>query len=110
MGASLRVQFGYSWRRSRDNDAIVDGAAKRIRPKLMTVSTMTIGLVPVLRSSGTGVMQRITAPMIGGLVTSFLLELTVYPATFATWMRRVVARRSRIERRPAESVLADRDG
>jgi len=68
-------------------DAIVDGAARRIRPKLMTVLTMMIGLVPVLWSTGTGadVMKRIAAPMVGGLVTSFLLELTVYPAIFALW-------------------------
>jgi copper/silver efflux system protein len=71
-------------------NAIVDGAAKRIRPKLMTVLTMMIGLVPVLWSTGTGadVMKRIAAPMVGGLATSFLLELTVYPAIFAIWKRR----------------------
>jgi Cu(I)/Ag(I) efflux system membrane protein CusA/SilA len=74
-------------------DAIVAGAAKRIRPKLMTVLTMMIGLVPVLWSTGTGadVMKRIAAPMVGGLVTSFLLELTVYPAIFAIWKRRGLA-------------------
>jgi Cu(I)/Ag(I) efflux system membrane protein CusA/SilA len=71
-------------------EAIVEGAAKRLRPKLMTVATMIIGLVPVLWSTGTGadVMKRIAAPMIGGLVTSFLLELTVYPAIFAVWKGR----------------------
>ena len=64
--------------------SIVEGAAKRLRPKLMTVATMIIGLVPILSSTGTGadVMKRIAAPMVGGLVTSFLLELTVYPAIF----------------------------
>jgi Cu(I)/Ag(I) efflux system membrane protein CusA/SilA len=68
-------------------EAIVEGAAQRLRPKLMTVATMIIGLVPVLWSSGTGadVMKRIAAPMVGGLITSFLLELTVYPALFAIW-------------------------
>jgi Cu(I)/Ag(I) efflux system membrane protein CusA/SilA len=73
-------------------EAIVEGAAKRLRPKLMTVATMILGLVPVLWSSGTGadVMKRIAAPMIGGLVTSFLLELTVYPAIFALWKTRSV--------------------
>ena len=78
--------------RTRDDlrEAIVDGAAKRLRPKLMTVATMIIGLVPVLSSTGTGadVMKRIAAPMVGGLVTSFLLELTVYPAMFAIWKGR----------------------
>jgi copper/silver efflux system protein len=71
-------------------ETIVDGAARRLRPKLMTVATMIIGLVPVLWSTGTGadVMRRIAAPMIGGLVTSFLLELTVYPAIFAIWKAR----------------------
>jgi Cu(I)/Ag(I) efflux system membrane protein CusA/SilA len=71
-------------------EAIVEGAAKRLRPKLMTVATMIIGLVPVLWSTGTGadLMKRIAAPMIGGLVTSFLLELTVYPAIFAVWKGR----------------------
>ncbi|MEQ9073510.1 MAG: CusA/CzcA family heavy metal efflux RND transporter [Sandaracinaceae bacterium] len=70
-------------------EAIVDGAAKRIRPKLMTVLTTMIGLVPVLFSNGAGadVMKRIAAPMVGGLVTSFYLELTVYPALFAIWKR-----------------------
>jgi copper/silver efflux system protein len=54
------------------------------------VMTMMIGLVPVLSSTGTGadVMKRIAAPMVGGLVTSFLLELTVYPAIFAIWKSR----------------------
>jgi Cu(I)/Ag(I) efflux system membrane protein CusA/SilA len=75
-------------------EAIVDGAARRIRPKLMTVLTMMIGLVPVLWSDGTGadVMKRIAAPVVGGLLTSFLLELTVYPAIFAIWKRRDMLR------------------
>jgi copper/silver efflux system protein len=78
--------------RTRDDlrEAIVEGAAHRIRPKLMTVLTMMIGLIPVLWSSGTGadVMKRIAAPMVGGLVTSFVLELLVYPAVFAIWKGR----------------------
>ena len=78
-------------RTARDlEDAIVEGAAKRIRPKLMTVLTMMIGLVPVLWGTGTGadVMKRIAAPMVGGLATSFILELLVYPAIFAVWKGR----------------------
>jgi Cu(I)/Ag(I) efflux system membrane protein CusA/SilA len=76
--------------RSDLTEAIVDGAARRIRPKLMTVLTMTIALLPILWSTGTGadVMKRIAAPMVGGLVTSFLLELTVYPAVFFVWKGR----------------------
>jgi Cu(I)/Ag(I) efflux system membrane protein CusA/SilA len=70
-------------------EAIVEGAARRIRPKLMTVVTMIAGLAPLLWSTGTGadVMKRIAAPMVGGLVTSFALELLVYPALFALWKR-----------------------
>jgi Cu(I)/Ag(I) efflux system membrane protein CusA/SilA len=72
---------------------IVDGAARRLRPKLMTVATTMIGLLPILWSDGTGadVMKRIAAPMVGGLATSFLLELTVYPALFAIWKERELA-------------------
>jgi Cu(I)/Ag(I) efflux system membrane protein CusA/SilA len=75
-------------------EAIVEGAARRIRPKLMAVATTMIGLVPVLWSTGTGadVMRRIAAPMVGGLVTSFLLELTLYPAIFAIWKGRRLPR------------------
>jgi Cu(I)/Ag(I) efflux system membrane protein CusA/SilA len=71
-------------------EAIVEGAARRIRPKLMTVMTAMIGLMPLLWSSGTGadVMKRVAAPMVGGLASSFLLELAVYPALFALWKRR----------------------
>ena len=67
--------------------AIVQGAVKRIRPKFMTVACMFMGLVPIMWSVGTGadVMKRIAAPMIGGIVTSFLLELVAYPAIYEVW-------------------------
>jgi len=76
-------------------EAIVEGAARRIRPKLMTVLTMIVGLTPLLWSSGTGadVMKRIAAPMVGGLFTSFALELLVYPALFAVWRARALPAR-----------------
>jgi copper/silver efflux system protein len=63
------------------------GAVRRLRPKFMTVATMFLGLVPILWSIGTGsdVMKRIAAPMIGGIFTSFLLELLVYPAIYQVW-------------------------
>jgi len=75
-------------------DAIVEGAARRIRPKLMTVVAMTAGLLPLLWSSGTGadVMKRIAAPMVGGLASSFALELLVYPALFALWKKSRISR------------------
>jgi Cu(I)/Ag(I) efflux system membrane protein CusA/SilA len=68
-------------------DAIVHGAAMRVRPKVMTVGCMFMGLFPIMWSTGTGadVMKRIAAPMVGGIFTSFLLELLVYPAIYAIW-------------------------
>ncbi len=71
-------------------EAIVEGAAKRLRPKFMTFATMSVGLIPILWSTGTGsaIMKRIAAPMVGGIVTSFLLELLVYPAIYAFWRER----------------------
>jgi Cu(I)/Ag(I) efflux system membrane protein CusA/SilA len=64
--------------------AIHDGAVKRIRPKTMTVATTTIGLLPIMfgTSAGSDVMKRMAAPMVGGLITSFLMELLIYPVIF----------------------------
>jgi len=68
-------------------EAIVNGAVKRLRPKVMTVACMLFGLLPIMWSVGAGadVMKRIAAPMIGGILTSFLMELVVYPPIFAIW-------------------------
>jgi Cu(I)/Ag(I) efflux system membrane protein CusA/SilA len=68
-------------------EAIVHGAVKRVRPKMMTVAAAFVGLLPIMWSTGTGadVMKRIAAPMVGGLATSFLLELLVYPVIYAIW-------------------------
>lgn len=68
-------------------EAILHGAVKRLRPKVMTVGVMFTGLVPIMWSTGSGadVMKRIAAPMIGGIFTSFILELVVYPAIYAIW-------------------------
>jgi Cu(I)/Ag(I) efflux system membrane protein CusA/SilA len=75
----------HSWDDLRE--AIVNGAVKRLRPKVMTVSCMLFGLMPILWSVGSGadVMKRIAAPMLGGILTSFLMELVVYPPIFAIW-------------------------
>jgi Cu(I)/Ag(I) efflux system membrane protein CusA/SilA len=71
-------------------EAIVHGAVKRVRPKMMTVTAAFMGLMPIMWSTGTGadVMKRIAAPMVGGLATSFLLELLVYPAVYLLWRMR----------------------
>ena len=68
-------------------EVIVHGAAKRLRPKFMTMATTGIGFVPIMLATGTGsdVWKRIAAPMIGGIFTSFLLELVVYPAIYEIW-------------------------
>jgi Cu(I)/Ag(I) efflux system membrane protein CusA/SilA len=69
------------------HESVVQGAAKRIRPKFMTVATMFVGLAPIMWSVGTGsdVMKRIAAPLVGGIFTSFVLELVVFPAVYSLW-------------------------
>ncbi|HMK49513.1 MAG TPA: efflux RND transporter permease subunit, partial [Thermodesulfovibrionales bacterium] len=71
-------------------EAVMHGAVKRIRPKIMTVSVILAGLVPIMFSHGTGadVMKRIAAPMVGGVVTSTVLELVIYPAIYMLWKGR----------------------
>jgi len=67
--------------------AVEEGAVQRIRPKMMTVLAILLGLLPIMWSQGTGadVMKRIAAPMVGGVVTSFVLELLIYPVIFTIW-------------------------
>ena len=68
-------------------EAIIHGAVRRIRPKMMTVAAAIAGLMPIMWSLGTGadMMKRVAAPMVGGLVTSFILELLVYPPIYELW-------------------------
>jgi Cu(I)/Ag(I) efflux system membrane protein CusA/SilA len=68
-------------------EAVVHGAVQRVRPKAMTVLCGIVGLLPILWSLGSGadLMKRIAAPMVGGLITSFLLELLIYPAVYYLW-------------------------
>jgi Cu(I)/Ag(I) efflux system membrane protein CusA/SilA len=82
--AAARNQLS-TWSQLRD--AIEHGAVKRLRPKIMTVACMLFGLLPILWSNGAGadVMKRIAVPLVGGIVTSFLMELVVYPPVFAIW-------------------------
>ena len=71
-------------------EAIVHGAVRRVRPKMMTVLAALFGLLPIMFSHGTGadMMKRIAAPMVGGLISSFALELLVYPVIFYLWKSR----------------------
>ena len=68
-------------------EAIYHGAVQRVRPKAMTVAVILAGLLPIMWSHGTGadVMKRIAVPMVGGITTSFLMELLVYPAIYFIW-------------------------
>ncbi len=91
--------------------SISEGAVERVRPKLMTVTTTLIGLLPVMIGSATGsqVMKRIAAPMVGGLISSTILTLIIIPAIYALWkrfsLRRVFAQREAIELREEGNII-----
>jgi Cu(I)/Ag(I) efflux system membrane protein CusA/SilA len=91
-----RVRQGRMRTEADLEEAIVHGAVRRVRPKMMTVTAAFMGLLPIMWSTGTGsdVMKRVAAPMVGGLITSFLLELLVYPAVYAIWKSRFAMRGS----------------
>ncbi len=78
------------------HDAVMEGAVERVRPKLMTVTAIMAGLIPILWSHGAGadVMKRIAAPMVGGMITSTILTLVVIPAAYSLWREREMAGRS----------------
>jgi len=83
-----RFQDEGRMRNSHDlQEAVEDGAVKRIRPKMMTVMAILMGLLPIMWSHGAGadVMKRIATPMVGGVITSFVLELLIYPVIFTVW-------------------------
>jgi Cu(I)/Ag(I) efflux system membrane protein CusA/SilA len=89
-------------------EAIVHGAVKRVRPKMMTVMAAFMGLLPIMWSTGAGadVMKRIAAPMVGGLATSFLLELLVYPVIYAIWKWHVEMKKGSVVPRAVASGAA----
>jgi Cu(I)/Ag(I) efflux system membrane protein CusA/SilA len=89
-------------------ETIVHGAVKRLRPKFMTVSTAFLGLVPILWATGAGsdMMKRIAAPMVGGIFTSFLLELLVYPAVYEVWKWRFELKTEKEPERQLEELEA----
>ena len=118
----IYLDHAYRERRERglvqsraDVDAAVEfGAVERVRPKLMTVTAIMAGLVPILWSQGTGadVMKRIAAPMVGGMVSSTILTLVVIPAIYSLWKEREIsrlARRSGGEAHVPRSSLQERE-
>ena len=90
--------------------AVKEGAVQRIRPKIMTVCAILFGLLPIMWSpatqAGADVMKRIAAPMIGGVVTSAILELLIYPVIFVIWRRRSLPKDARDE--PPEAIGDER--
>jgi len=86
------------------NEAVTGGAVQRVRPKMMTVGTTILGLLPILWSGGTGadVMKRIAAPMVGGLVTSTVLTLMVIPAIYVLWRERQLRKEKKDSRNSFE--------
>ncbi len=91
-------------------DAVFEGALLRLRPKVMTVGTIFAGLIPIMYGDATGseIMQRIAAPMIGGMVTATLLTLLVIPAVFVIWKRLALARINRQALQPPRSFAHPR--
>ncbi|MBN2614288.1 MAG: efflux RND transporter permease subunit [Bacteroidales bacterium] len=79
-------------------ESIFEGAVKRIRPKMMTVTVLFFGLLPIVLGHGAGsdVMKRIAAPMIGGIVTSLIMELTIFPAVYYIIKKRKIKNEQRI--------------
>ena len=98
--------------RTKDDlrEAIIHGAVKRIRPKMMTVAAAFTGLMPIMWSLGTGadMMKRVVAPMVGGLATSFILELLVYPPIYEMWKWRFEMKHGTVQ--PSEIPIPEMRG
>jgi copper/silver efflux system protein len=105
-GVVMLIYLDHAWKARREAggrtsagdlyDAIVEGAVERVRPKLMTVTAIMAGLLPILWGDGAGasVMRRIAAPMIGGMISSTILTLVVIPAVYSLWRERQLVRLS----------------
>jgi Cu(I)/Ag(I) efflux system membrane protein CusA/SilA len=101
-GVVMLLYLDHAWDKFRDQGrmnsmtelhaAVVEGAVQRIRPKIMTICAILFGLLPIMWSptmqSGADVMKRIAAPMIGGVITSGILELLLYPVIYVIWRKR----------------------
>jgi len=98
----MLLYLDHAWEKFRSEDrmrnmrdlhhAVIEGAVDRVRPKIMTVCAILFGLLPIMWSptlqAGADVMKRIAAPMIGGIITSGILELLIYPVIYIIWRKR----------------------
>jgi Cu(I)/Ag(I) efflux system membrane protein CusA/SilA len=95
-------------------NAVKEGAVQRIRPKMMTVCAILFGLLPIMWSpvyqAGADVMKRIATPMIGGVVTSAILELLIYPVIYVIWRRRALPIEGRVENLPPAGIRPELGG
>jgi Cu(I)/Ag(I) efflux system membrane protein CusA/SilA len=101
----FKEKYGAQFNRQHLQEAIEEGAALRVRPKMMTVVTIMAGLMPIMWSHGAGsqVMKRIAAPMVGGMVSATILTLIVVPAIYGLWKGWKLPRKS-IARKQSTSV------
>jgi Cu(I)/Ag(I) efflux system membrane protein CusA/SilA len=102
-GVVMLIYLDHAWDAARERtgnptakdlyEAVVEGAVERVRPKMMTVTAIMAGLLPILWGNGTGasVMKRIAAPMVGGMVSSTVLTLVVIPAVYSLWKEQRIA-------------------
>jgi len=115
-GVIMLIYLDHAWHARNDQgrrsagdlyEAIMEGAVERVRPKMMTVTAIIAGLLPILLGHGTGasIMKRIAAPMVGGMVSSTVLTLLVIPAIYSLWQEARL-RRSSHEEAPEEAALA----
>lgn len=94
----MLVYLNNAWRDSAQrnaaalHEAVMEGAVRRLRPKMMTVLTIIAGLLPIMLGTGTGseVMRRIAAPMVGGMLTALLLTLVLVPVAYYLWHERLL--------------------
>jgi Cu(I)/Ag(I) efflux system membrane protein CusA/SilA len=123
-GVVMLLYLDHAWEKFRDagrmntmgdlQAAVIEGAVQRIRPKIMTICAILFGLLPIMWSpttqSGADVMKRIAAPMIGGVVTSGILELLIYPVIFLMWRRRHLPITTRDSMNVTEAVVSGSGG
>jgi Cu(I)/Ag(I) efflux system membrane protein CusA/SilA len=120
-GVVMLIYLDHAWAARRESGAkgsrdlyaaIVEGAVERVRPKLMTVTAIIAGLLPILWGHGTGasVMKRIAAPMVGGMISSAILTLVVIPAIYSLWQEARLQRHARVSERPQAGAIVESAG